>query len=216
MFPLGGVVLPGELMPLHVFEPRYRRLVLDCLAAEPPVFGTTLIERGSEVGGGDERASVGTALLIRSVSPADGGRFHLSTIGVRRLTVLEWLPEEPYPRADVEEWPDQAPAGDEAELVASRLPELAAATQAVRELAATAGGQRAAAGVVRVSDDPIVAGYQLAAAVPLGPADRFRVLQAPSVAARLDVLTEALADLSAALRFRIGGADDASGSGAAE
>jgi Lon protease-like protein len=212
MFPLGGVVLPGELMPLHVFEPRYRRLVLDCLAADPPAFGTTLIERGSEVGGGDERASVGTALLIRSVSPAEGGRFHLSTVGVRRLTVLEWLPDDPYPLADVEEWPDQPPTGDDVELVARRVPELAAEAQTVRQLAATAAGQRQAAGIVRVSDDPVVAGYQLAAAVPLGPADRFRVLQAPSVAARLDVLAEAMADLAAALRFRIGDANDAPGS----
>ena len=209
MFPLGGVVFPGELMPLRVFEPRYRQLVLDCLAADTPAFGSTLIERGSEVGGGDERASVGTALVIRTVAPAEGRQFHLSTVGVRRLTVLEWLPDDPYPRADVEEWPDQPPAEGDVDLVTARIAALGAEAQAVRMLAARAQGGREPVRREQVrqptlSEDPVIAGYQIAAAVPLGPADRFRVLQAPSVVARLDVLEEALADLSAALRFRIG------------
>ena len=56
MFPLGTVLLPGAVLPLHVFEPRYRQLVQDCLAGEPE-FGVVLIERGSEVGGGDQRAT---------------------------------------------------------------------------------------------------------------------------------------------------------------
>ena len=70
MFPLGNVVLPGELLPLNVFEPRYRQLVLDCLAADVPEFGVVLIERGSEVGGGDVRASIGTVTRIARVHAA--------------------------------------------------------------------------------------------------------------------------------------------------
>ena len=77
MFPLGNVTLPGELVPLRVFEPRYRRLVLDCLAGDTAVFGIVLIERGSEVGGGDQRSSIATAAAIRTVAPLGRGQFNL-------------------------------------------------------------------------------------------------------------------------------------------
>ncbi len=64
MFPLGTVLLPGQTLPLHVFEPRYRELVRVCLDGDG-TFGVVLIERGSEVGGGDVRApNVGTVARI--------------------------------------------------------------------------------------------------------------------------------------------------------
>src|SRR5439155_458702 len=59
MFPLGTVLFPFVVLPLHVFEPRYRALTRDCLAGSGE-FGVVLIERGLEVGGGDERFPVGT------------------------------------------------------------------------------------------------------------------------------------------------------------
>ena len=59
MFPLGSVLLPGVVMPLHIFEPRYRALARRCLEGDRR-FGVVLIERGSEVGGGDVRCGVGT------------------------------------------------------------------------------------------------------------------------------------------------------------
>ena len=59
MFPLGSVLLPGVVLPLHVFEPRYQQLVRDCLETDEHEFGVVLIDRGSEVGGGDSRTDVG-------------------------------------------------------------------------------------------------------------------------------------------------------------
>ncbi len=63
MFPLGTVLFPSMVLPLHVFEPRYRQLTLECIEAERE-FGVVLIARGSEVGGGDQRRSVGTLARI--------------------------------------------------------------------------------------------------------------------------------------------------------
>ena len=80
MFPLGTVLLPGAVLPLHVFEPRYRTLVADCLAGEPE-FGVVLIERGSEVGGGDVRRDVGTVARIVEVAELPDGRSALVTVG---------------------------------------------------------------------------------------------------------------------------------------
>lgn len=206
MFPLGAVLLPGEVLPLQVFEPRFRRLVLDCLAADAPQFGTVMIERGSEVGGGDERASTGTRALIRLLEPLGGGRFKLQAVGVRRISVLEWLPEDPYPVADVEDWPDVLPGEDDAEAVAARLAQLREQVDRIRTLllALAPRGRRRLAQPLALNDDPVVAAYQLAAAVGLGPADRFHVLQAPTFANRLDVLAAALDDHEAAVRFRVG------------
>ena len=99
MFPLGGVLLPGEALPLHVFEPRYRRLVHDVLAAPTPDFGVVLIERGSEVGGGDVRFGAGClARVVRSQELPDGrwALVSLAPIGpLDRLTLLRTpdLPE---------------------------------------------------------------------------------------------------------------------------
>ena len=209
MFPLGNVVLPGEVFPLHVFEPRYRQLVLDCLAVTDrrPEFGVALIERGSEVGGGDERASVGTVARIARVDPLDRGRFALVTVGIRRVSVLEWLPDDPYPIADVEDWPDASV--EEPEQLRGAVDELSSRVAEVQRLAqevARASKQRAAVptGTQRkLSDDVTAASYQLVARSPIGPADRYRLLCAPSVGARLDTFSQVLDDIEAMLRFRL-------------
>jgi uncharacterized protein len=77
MFPLGTPLLPGAVLPLHVFESRYRQMVRDILAddVDPPEFGVVMIERGSEVGGGDERATIGTIARIVDIQVAPDGRY---------------------------------------------------------------------------------------------------------------------------------------------
>ena len=59
MFPLGTVLFPHALLPLRVFEPRYRTMTAHVMRGDAE-FGVVLIERGSEVGGGDIRFDVGT------------------------------------------------------------------------------------------------------------------------------------------------------------
>jgi Lon protease-like protein len=207
MFPLGNVVLPGELLPLNVFEPRYRQLVLDCLAADAPEFGVVLIERGSEVGGGDVRTSIGTVARVVRVMPLGSGRFEVVAAGVRRANVLEWLPDDPYPRGDVEGWPEPVPV--DVEGVRSEIERLLGRVDETRELArevARASKQRVplrATPPLRLSDDLVRAAYQLAARAPIGPVDRYRLLAAPSLEARIELLAAALDDAEAMLRFRL-------------
>src|SRR4051812_9365869 len=76
MFPLGTVLLPGAVLPLHVFEPRYRALVEVCVAGDRE-FGVVLIERGNEVGGGDTRTSAGCVARIAEVRELPDGRYLL-------------------------------------------------------------------------------------------------------------------------------------------
>src|ERR1700704_3085588 len=121
MFPLGSVLFPSLVLPLNVFEPRYRALVHDCLAGDPE-FGVVLIERGSEVGGGDVRSRVGTVARIVQVGELPDGRFTLLTVGTRRVVVARWLPDDPFPLAEVRDWPDDgATDGPAIDAVVSRL-----------------------------------------------------------------------------------------------
>src|SRR3954469_4555233 len=93
MFPLGIVLFPHAVLPLHVFEPRYRAMTRAVLAGDQE-FGVVLIERGSEVGGGDVRFRVGTIAHVVQASELSDGRFALAVVGVSRFRVEQWLPDD--------------------------------------------------------------------------------------------------------------------------
>jgi len=201
MFPLGMVLLPGGLLPLHVFEERYRRLVVDCLQVDGvPEFGQALITHGSEAGGGDDRAMIGTVAQMIQVEAIDEARYAMVTIGTRRIRVNAWLPDDPYPLADVDDWPDedQDPVGLAVAVAASH-----ARVRAALALAGELGDVAVDLADTEISDDPLVASYHLASLAPIGPADRYRLLAAPGPTARLDVLDEVLDDVEAMLKFRL-------------
>ncbi len=105
MFPLSTVLFPGAGLPLHVFEERYRVLMGHCLDGDGE-FGVVLISRGSEVGGGDQRVGIGTVARIANVAELEDGRLLVVATGVRRVRVEDWLPDDPYPQAVVEDLPD--------------------------------------------------------------------------------------------------------------
>jgi Lon protease-like protein len=196
MFPLGTVLFPTMVLPLHVFEPRYRALVDDCLAGDGE-FGVVLIERGSEVGGGDVRCSVGTLARIAEVERFDDGRSALVAVGTGRIRVERWLDDDPYPRAEVSPWDDPAPMTvglEEAEPLFRRTLALAA------EL-----GEAPAPLDVELADDPALATFQMAALAPLGPADRQTLLATEGADDRAGRLVEQLTDAVELLRARLGG-----------
>src|ERR1700753_3134861 len=116
MFPLSAVLFPHASMPLHVFEPRYRELMRDCLAGDAR-FGVVLIERGSEVGGGDERSALGTRGVITKAVELPDGRWVLELEGEALIEVEQWLPDDPYPVALVQEAEQVVGPGDVGPLV---------------------------------------------------------------------------------------------------
>lgn len=199
MFPLGTVLVPGAVLPLHVFEPRYQALVRDCVTGRPE-FGVTLIERGSEVGGGDQRFPVGCLARIVDLADIGGGRYALVAAGVRRLRVERWLDDAPYPRAEVAWWDDPAP-------VAGAGPDLAEVAAALRRVLALAAelGEAVGPATVELSDDPLTAGYQLVALAPVGPLDRLVLLASPTPEARLATLSTMLDDVRTVLAARLAG-----------
>src|SRR5881396_3659875 len=121
MFPLGMVLLPGGLLPLRVFEPRYLLMMQECFGGDGE-FGVVLIERGREVGGGDVRFGVGCVARIVEARELPGPQWSILTVGDRRIRVERWLDDDPFPRAEVEDWPDAEPGPEAAALRDRVLP----------------------------------------------------------------------------------------------
>ena len=121
------------------------------------------------------------------------------TVGVRRVRIGRWLPDDPYPIADVEEWPDDPPSED----AGDRCTALATELRRILALASELGEHVASATDVDVDDDPVLASYQLVGLAPFGSLDRLALLAAPSVGARLDLLASLLLDLELVIVSRL-------------
>jgi len=199
MFPLGAVLFPSAVLPLHVFEPRYRALAEACLAGEPE-FGVVLIERGSEVGGGDVRFRVGTVARIVEAAQLPDGRYVLATVGTQRFRIDSWLTEDPYPRAEVTRIEEPEPVPD----VALELRRDEVERLLIRVLAMRAELGEPSAGIdVQLDPDSLFASFGVAALAPIGPLDGQRLLELDDPGARLEALHRLLADEAGLLELRL-------------
>ena len=203
MFPLGTVLLPFAHLPLHIFEPRYRALVKDCLAGDGE-FGVVLIERGQEVGGGDVRFGVGTVARIVQTAELPDGRWLLDAVGTDRIRVTEWLPDDPYPQAMVETFDDE-PSGGSPDTESDAKERRAKVERLLRQVLALQVelGFPAPSAVRSLDEDPATAAYEAALLSPIGPMDAQKLLEAPSTIARLALLEAVLEDARDLLGRRI-------------
>lgn len=199
MFPLGTPLVPGALLPLQIFEPRYQMMMADVLSANDPEFGVVLIERGHEVGGGDIRAMVGTVTRVVDSQVLPDGRRMVIALGTRRIRIHEWLPEDIYPTALVSDWPDEM-SQEVSRLELTRLFEYVIDVSCLVE---KLGGPVPQFEAIDLSTDLTYASFQLVALAPIGPADRQRMLVCDGPARRLELLEESLSDVEAACRFRL-------------
>ena len=106
LFPLGTVLFPQMVLPLQIFEPRYREMISDCVKANAP-FGVVLIQEGMEVGGPAKPYTVGTLAKINEVVKLDDGRLLITTVGTERFRLLNFRNEKAYMTGDVETWPEE-------------------------------------------------------------------------------------------------------------
>lgn len=204
MFPLEAALLPNQDLPLRIFERRYSALVQHCVGTGEP-FGVVLISRGREVGGGDARRDVGVLTRIAACVEREAGRYSLHCRTGERIRVREWLPDDPYPRAIVEIWPDEP--GDP--VIEAQILKLEDRVMAVFERIAAARNAELPGRDVLLDygdvdrDDPGQRLFALASRVPIGAADRYAVLSAPSAADRLVLLTEAVESLAEIVEFQL-------------
>ena len=194
MFPLDSVLLPGMPMPLRIFEERYLKLLGDLVTQENPEFGVVLIERGSQVGGGDKRMNIGTIASVTDIGTSE--QFYgLESVGTQRFRVNAWLPDDPYPIADIDFLPDFI-------WEETLMPVRVHLETKVRQLLAFAsefGDLQYGADVV-LSDDPIDACWQLAGILPIGSLDQADLLECRSAEELLSRTYEIVKSADVALR----------------
>jgi len=182
LFPLGTVLFPGLVLPLHVFEERYRALVRHLIGlpdGTPRQFGVVAIRRGWEV---DQQATltlhdVGCTAQVRQVTSHPDGRFDLTTVGHRRFSIRRVeAGREPYLLAEID-WLDEepGPADEFDRLVPTVLDLFQRYLRLIRP--AQVGEQ--------VPDDPTVLSHVIAAAAALSLDERQALLAAPDTATRL-------------------------------
>jgi len=188
MFPLGSVLFPNMPLPLRVFEERYLIMLSELVKSDDQHFGVVLIERGFEVGGGEHRFDVGTAAVITQLGASEGV-VGLVAQGGQRFEVVEWLPEEPYPRAEVRML-------DDLEWDAGLEPLRQSTEQLVRRSIAQASefSELVWPADVELAAEPAEALWQLAAISPLGALDQVSLLRASSAEELLTRLTRLTED----------------------
>jgi hypothetical protein len=174
MFPLGTVLLPAMPLSLRIFEERYLKLLGDLVTSDNPEFGVVLIERGQEVGGTDKRMNIGTIASVTNIGTLDEF-YGLESVGAQRFRVNAWLPDDPYPLADVDLLPDLI--WDD-----SLAPARVHLETKVRSLLAFASefGDLQYGTDTEFSDDPIDACWQMAGVLPIGQLDHRDLLQSVS------------------------------------
>ena len=185
LFPLSVVLLPQALLPLHVFEERYRVLVRELLALPEAerVFGVVAIRSGREVGTDGVRAlhDVGcTARLVRA-REHDDGRFDIVTTGDRRFALRGVEHDRPYLVGTVDWLDEPAGTGDVAALdaaVRASYDEYLAALRATGADPGMTASEELPAGSQALS-------YAVAGSVLLDLAARQALLAAPDLAGRL-------------------------------
>jgi Lon protease-like protein len=183
LFPLGTVLYPGLLLPLHIFEERYRQLVRDLLAApEPRTFGVIAIREGRETGPDGVRAlhEIGCTATLRQVKELDDGRYDIVTIGTQRFLLSSVDDSGPYLQAEVELLAETAGEPDGAALAA----------KSVQDAFRAYLGALAERGVTQVSvpdlpDDPILLSYLVAASMVIDLRDKQALLAEPDALHRL-------------------------------
>jgi Lon protease-like protein len=223
LFPLGTVLYPGLLLPLHIFEERYRQLVRDLLAdGEGPRFGVVAIREGRETGvsGVSALYPVGCTAVLRQVQKYPDGRYDIVTVGVQRFRLLAVDESQPYLRGEVELLPEEAGDPAAAQLAARAVrPAFSEYLRALASLAqhdpqqaagaaAAAAGERAAGngdeeGDVASPDlpaAPVALSYVIAALMVVDLPDKQALLAEPDAVGRLAAERAMLAKETGMLR----------------
>jgi len=175
LFPLHVVLFPGRPLPLHVFEPRYRELLKDCLAGDRR-FGVVAIRYGRTERGSADVYNVGTVAEIVRVETLDDGRANIATRGAERFRIHRLLRDDPYLRAEVSLLAE--PAAD-----SSLGPCTAALRVHLQEYLSEMGAGERIAG--RLPANPSELAWLAACAAELHLSEQQQLLEIDSLAARM-------------------------------
>jgi uncharacterized protein len=198
LFPLGAVLYPGMLLPLHIFEERYRQLVRDLLdGPDPRQFGVIAIRKGRETGidGVQSLHEIGCTAVLRRVDQHEDGRYDIVSAGSERFRLLGLDETRPYLQGEVEILPEE-PADPAAGLAAR------AAQVAFREyLDALTEWGGATVQLEDLPDEPDLLSFVIAAAMVIDLPERQALLAEPGTVRRLGLERALLSRETAMLRI---------------
>jgi Lon protease-like protein len=183
LFPLGAVLYPGMLLPLHIFEERYRQLIQDLLGGlEPRRFGVIAIRKGRETGvdGVQSLYEIGCTATLRRVERHDDGRFDIVTVGTQRFRLRRLDETRPYLQGEVELLAEQVVDPVTAE-PAVRV--IQAAFRAYLDALTEWGG--ATVRIEDLPDEPTLLSFIVAAAMVIDLPERQALLAEPDTLRRL-------------------------------
>jgi Lon protease-like protein len=113
LFPLNTVLFPGMTIPLHIFEPRYKLMIGECIKNKSP-FGVVLIREGVEAGGSAVPYEVGTSAYVTQVEWLKDERMNIEGLGYQRFKIHELRFDKPYLVGIIEDYPLQGTDAPEA------------------------------------------------------------------------------------------------------
>jgi len=182
LFPLNTVLFPGAVLNLHIFEPRYKQMVSECLEGGE-AFGVCLIRDGDEAGDPDVMPyEVGTTAEIGEVTQLENGRYYISTVGKRRFRVERVVAREPFLIVEVSYLPE-----DEIEdpfAIDTLVGEVRDVFNDYLRLLVEFSGMKAD---VLFPEDPIDASFMIGDALQVADSMKQRLLELSSTEQRLTV-----------------------------
>jgi Lon protease-like protein len=180
LFPLNVVLFPGMVLPLHIFEPRYREMINRCLDEEIP-FGVALIQEGQEVGGPARPYTIGTAARILRADRHEDGRLNITVVGTQRFRILALDHSRPYLSAKVTQYPPVNGATRTAtELVHKVRPKIVEYVELLSQ------ASRTELNLDRLPDDPTTLAFLVAIALQVPNKVKQDLLEMPGIPEMLD------------------------------
>lgn len=188
LFPLPLVLLPNELLPLHIFEPRYRQMLED-IALDGNLFGVSYFEPPESFVEKPAGGTIGCAAEVRESQTLPDGRSSILTVGVVRYRLIEYIDAgEPYLVGDVEFFEDDA---EDENLLNPLADEVFGLFRRVAQAAHKLGGERGALPEVQQTE-PQALSFLVTAAFNLENDLKYRMLETRSTVERLERLREIL------------------------
>jgi Lon protease-like protein len=180
LFPLNIVLFPGMVLPLHIFEPRYRLMIRRCIEQGAP-FGVVLVQPDS-VQGEEHPHQIGTLAHIMTADQLDDGRFNLLTEGRKRFRILEERRNHPFLMALVEEFEDTKSEPEALEALQRKASDLF--RRYIRVMLAVAGKEQLR---LELPTDAEGLSYLIGYCLDLSDAEKQELLELTSTCGRLEL-----------------------------
>jgi Lon protease-like protein len=196
LFPLKTVLFPGQLLPLHIFEPRYREMVQECVRTSQP-FGVVFIREGEETGAAAQPYDVGTTARIIQMERLPDGRLNILCLGDARFRIRETNTERAYLQGRVDLWPWE-PA--EAETIQPVCDRVQSRLKRYLELLSQATNSRVQ---IDPPNEPAALANMAGAVLQIDPIKKQQLLGTPSIEALLKMIADLLQQEIRGLRIML-------------